>query len=326
MDILIISSSIDLATDRVIDIFRSKGISIYRLNTENLPYKQSISLHYKENFEEEFRISDIPLNQLLRNVKSIWYRRIRSPYCPDNCDTGIHQYVVNETYSAIKGMLLTAFDNCRWMSYPLNIDKAELKPYQLKVARDIGLKIPHTLISSEPSQIRNFFSINEGSVIAKPIRSGYVECSEGCFAIYTENLDRKLVELLDTSLSCPIIIQKKIKKQFDIRVTVVGKQIFSVAIDSKIDPDATVDWRRTNLKNIPHEKHKLPDFIEIRLLNLMKAFNLNFAAIDFVLDKDGNYIFLEINPNGQWLWVEDKLNLPISEAIVNWLLGKKEIE
>jgi len=207
------------------------------------------------------------------------------------------------------------------MSHPAKIETAEMKPYQLHIAKRLGFSIPSTIISSDPLAIQDFFLRHEGKVIAKPVRSGYIETSEGAFGIYTRKLGRKDIEMLETALPCPIIVQKEIPKEFDIRVTVVGNKVFAVAIDSKGDPHAKIDWRRTENVDLPHQIHELPGRIKYLLITLTRELGLSFAAIDLVLNQEGKYFFLEVNPSGQWLWVEDKTGFPISDAVADWLEG-----
>jgi glutathione synthase/RimK-type ligase-like ATP-grasp enzyme len=162
---------------------------------------------------------------------------------------------------------------------------------------------------------------HEGDVIAKPVRSGYIEVAEGRFGIYTRRLTPRDIELLETAIPCPIIVQREIPKEFDIRATVVGRKVFAVAIDSQTDPEAKIDWRRTENPDLPHQIHKLPGRMENLLITLTHELGLSFAAIDLILSPDGEYFFLEVNPSGQWLWVEDKTGLPISDAVADWLEG-----
>ncbi len=117
----------------------------------------------------------------------------------------------------------------------------------------------------------------------------------------------------------PAIYQELVPKRFDIRVTIVGKKIFAARIDSQSDPQAAVDWRHTANPQLPHQQVTLPADIEGRLLRLMDRLELNFAAIDLIETPDGEHVFLEVNPNGQWLWLDDMLKLGISQAVADWL-------
>ena len=118
--------------------------------------------------------------------------------------------------------------------------------------------------------------------------------------------------------AAPVIYQRHLEKLWDIRVTIVGESIYAAAIHSQETASARVDWRRADVE-LEHKKHVLPDDIAKACRRLMKVLNLRFGAIDFVLTPDGQYVFLEINPNGQWLWIEDKLGYPITNRIAKWL-------
>ena len=205
------------------------------------------------------------------------------------------------------------------MSPPDAIWKAEFKPYQLEIATRLGLMVPATLISNVPDSIRAFFTECGKAMIAKPVRSGHiVQNGVDCAVFTTKIQESDLDDLADAAL-CPTIYQELDPKQYDIRVTVVGRKIFAAAIDSQSDPEASVDWRRTSNPLLPHRVIELPAQVQAQILGLMDALSLNYGALDFVLTPDGRYVFLEINPNGQWLWLDDMLSFGISREIAVWL-------
>lgn len=121
----------------------------------------------------------------------------------------------------------------------------------------------------------------------------------------------------------PAIYQELIPKRFDLRVTIVGHKIYAAAIDSQSDPAAALDWRQTDNPRLPHHPVTLPDEISDKLLRMMEALRLTFGAVDMVLTPDGEYVFLEVNPNGQWLWIDDTLGYGISHAVAEWLAGAR---
>jgi glutathione synthase/RimK-type ligase-like ATP-grasp enzyme len=102
---------------------------------------------------------------------------------------------------------------------------------------------------------------------------------------------------------------------------VVGSQVFAAAIHSQISHRTRHDWRHYDFDRTPHEAHALPDRVSELCIELVRSLDLNFGAIDLVLTPGGDYVFLEINPSGQWLWIEELTDLPISEAIVDILVG-----
>jgi glutathione synthase/RimK-type ligase-like ATP-grasp enzyme len=110
-----------------------------------------------------------------------------------------------------------------------------------------------------------------------------------------------------------------VPKRFDVRVTIVGRQVFAAAIDSQSDLSASIDWRLTDNPALPHHAVTLPESLTANLIRLMECLGLTFGAIDLVERPDGEFVFLEVNPSGQWLWLDRMLDLGISEAVADWL-------
>ncbi len=309
--VLIVSTVVDIATDDVVRRLIDRGISHYRINTEDLPFEKSISVDY----QSEIR-SSIYFDGEAISFDSIWYRRIRSPSIPENMDPGIYEFCLRENRAAVVGGLLT--QNARWMSNPVSIWRAEFKPYQLRVAQEVGLKIPKTVVSNDPKVIRRAYD-SFGQMVIKPTRSGHFREGGEEFAIFTSLINDEHLESLKDAKWAPSIYQELIIKHYDIRVTFVGSQIFSAAIHSQTDPAATVDWRKTENPELPHSKIDLPIDLTERLRHLMRRLDLEFGCIDLVLTPNNEYIFLEVNPSGQWLWLDDQLKLGISDAVADWL-------
>ena len=289
------------------------GTPVVRVNTEDLPFSGVID--YSIGVDQPKPIFS-PVTEAEGWYGAVWYRRLRVPTMPSGMDPGIYDFCVRENRNALLGGLIG--HQTRWMSHPGAIWKAEFKPYQLRVAANVGLEIPRTLISNRPESIRAFYQSCAGTV-AKPVRSGYIVKNGVDCAVFTTKLDDEAMEHLSDAALCPTIYQELVPKACDIRVTVVGQKIFAVAIDSQSDPNAKIDWRKTENPLLPHTRIELPEQLEQSLLDLMSALTLSYGAIDLVLTPDGRYVFLEINPNGQWLWMDEMLSLGISHSIAEWL-------
>jgi glutathione synthase/RimK-type ligase-like ATP-grasp enzyme len=144
---------------------------------------------------------------------------------------------------------------------------------------------------------------------------GLVEQSDGSdLALYTTRLPPGYDDFDDVALA-PVILQDEIAKRSDIRVTMVDTDVFAVSIESQGSPETTTDWRRPAASDLPMSSIMLPRSVEHACLNLLHALGLRFGAIDLVHSRDGEYYFLEINPTGQWGWLEVQLGLPISNSI-----------
>jgi glutathione synthase/RimK-type ligase-like ATP-grasp enzyme len=167
--------------------------------------------------------------------------------------------------------------------------------------------------------VKAAFSRFKGRMIVKPARSGFVDYGDEQHAVYTTQLLQEHLVNLDSARWSPAIYQELIEKRCDVRVTYVGGLLFVAEIDSQTDLQAKIDWRRTINPELPHHPARLPTVVEDQVRTLMGHLGLEFGALDFIRTLDDDYIFLEVNPNGQWLWLEDLLKFPISAAIADWL-------
>jgi glutathione synthase/RimK-type ligase-like ATP-grasp enzyme len=207
------------------------------------------------------------------------------------------------------------------MDHLRHIRHAENKQLQLQVARELGLDIPRTLTTNDPSTVRAFAESCENGIVTKMLSS---------FAIYDEGKELvvftnpvKLEELEDLSglRLCPATFQESLSKSLEIRVTVVGQRVMSAAVDSQVSARATHDWRRDGVSMLQDWRpYELPTEVEEKILRLMDHFLLNYGAIDVILTPDGKHVFLELNPCGEFFWLERSPGLPISDAIADVLL------
>ncbi len=198
-----------------------------------------------------------------------------------------------------------------WVNDPDRDEFASRKMYQLKLASELGLRVPRTCITNSPEQARSFIAANPGGVIYKPF-GGTPETWRETRLVRTEDL-----ELLDCVQTAPVIFQEAIGGGCDIRVTVIGNQLFPAQIlarESAYEFDFRIDS-----SNAPTSVHVLPDRVVQQLLSVMSRLGLHYGAIDLRLSPEGDYVFLEINPAGQWLFVEYATGQPISEALAQYL-------
>ena len=312
LPILIISTKVDIATDAVVQELNNRLVPVVRFNTEDFPYYETASFRIGASVRPELSFSEQP-----SSFRSVWWRRIRAPEVPDKMHPAIHDYCAREGKAFSSGIALGL--QKKTMSDPSLVWAAEHKVYQLKVATECGLEIPSTIVTNSPSEIRKAFQEFDGQMIGKPLRSGFIDLGEEQRALYTTKIEEEALDNLSDAHWSPAIYQKWIPKHRDVRVTVVGEQLFTAEIDGNSDPKAVVDWRRTENPDLPHYKSKLPEELEEKTRTFMRRLGLKFGAIDFVRTRDGRYFFLEVNPNGQWLWIDNKLKLGITIAVADWL-------
>jgi glutathione synthase/RimK-type ligase-like ATP-grasp enzyme len=207
----------------------------------------------------------------------------------------------------------------RWLNPPIHMLAAENKPRQLALAAALGLRIPATIVTNCPNDVARF--IKDGPSVVKPLRSALLESADGERVIFTSRIGRVTAEAAQSIEAAPFILQREIAKRFDIRVTVIGERTFATEIDSQANKETTVDWRSGSRADLEHRIHALPSSVAGQCIALTKVLELRFGAIDLIQDQSGQYWFLEINPNGQWAWIETRTGQPISSAIADELQG-----
>lgn len=257
----------------------------------------------------------------MASVRRIWFRRHRLPKLPAEVTRPHAEYCLREAEWFLRGALLSLAESVTpadWMSHPLALQRAESKILQLQVATRLGLPCPATLISTDPGDIRRFFRQQNGRIVAKPIRLGYFDYGASQAATFTTSVSEADLEDDDALSLAPVIYQQHLDKAVDVRVTIVDTAIYAAAIHSQAVPAARTDWRATT-EELPHTRHTLPRTLADQCLRMMQDLSLKFGALDFVLTPEGQYVFLEVNPNGQWLWIEDRLGYPIAQDIASWL-------
>jgi glutathione synthase/RimK-type ligase-like ATP-grasp enzyme len=198
------------------------------------------------------------------------------------------------------------------------------KPFQQMLAKQSGLTTVPTLCTNNVDEFRQFVCECKQLVAVKACAgwSASVEEEDIAVGIYTNAIDKqKALSLADSVARAPLLVQPYVPKKHEIRVTVVGTQVFPCRIDSQASPIASEDWRRYDFTNVPHSRCSIPGELRRRILRFMHNAGLHFGALDFIVTPDGEYVFLEVNPSGQYGWIEGLTGMQISRAIADWLLS-----
>lgn len=305
--LLIITHKTDFTADFVINTLNQKKINYKRFNCEDI-------LYHDCTIKLDNKLAYSLLHENFYN--SVWFRRTQLPII-NNLPINERVYILNETDSLIQN-IFTLID-ARWISDPFSVYKAENKLFQLKEALKLGFTTPETLITNSKDELRSFFVEHDQNVIIKPLGQTKVEGVKTPQFIFTNKITKEQIDNLDDFDLTPCIFQKMIEKEYELRITVVGETVFAAAVDSQSDNDTKIDWRK---KKLNFRKVEVPKWIEDRCIEIVKNLNLSFGAIDMIKDKRGNYTFLEINPNGQWAWIESQTGLKISDAIIKELTNE----
>ena len=323
--ILILTNKDDITVDFIVNRLKLNNIPYYRLNTEDIP--NQITVDFDVN-NDKFGLYDKSKEKYinLKGVKSVYFRRAEVSTLSYINDISIQElnYLRSELAFVLEGVY-KILQSKYWLNNVYRIREAENKIYQLQIARKIGFEIPISIISNVPDTIMETIKKCENDCILKPIKTGNMKDDETPKVIFTSKIENEIISEEERIQSFPLFLQKNIHKKCDLRCIVVGEKVFAAQIESQGVKEAQIDWRRSK-DYLEHKIHELPVHIEKMCIQMTKQLNLNYSAIDLILNEQGDYIFLECNPNGQWAWLEKRLGFPISESIVNMLVEGSKLD
>lgn len=309
--ILVISHEQDPHAERVIRHLEADGQHVLLLNLTELPDRATLSIDYDRRGRPRIEyVRTGGASYALHDVTSVWWRRPQVPDLSSVTDPQVNLFTANEWNEAINGLwqLLDA----RWMNDPTSDDAASRKARQLRVAAEVGLKVPRTLITSDPQRARRF--------VDQSGPTGTIFKTFSCtHAIWRETRLLKSEDMahLETVRVAPVIFQEFIPAESDIRITAVGGKLFAAGIRS-VAHDGLVDFRMS-VADAALSAEQLPKEISDKLLTLLKRLGLVYGAIDMRRTPEGEYYFFEVNTAGEFLFIEDRTNQPIAKAIADWL-------
>ncbi|MBD6615597.1 MvdC family ATP-grasp ribosomal peptide maturase [Komarekiella sp. 'clone 1'] len=322
--VLLITHSGDYFTiDRVADALSKRGAQPFRFDTDQFPIAIQLQAHL-DNSGSYHRLKYGDVSISTEQVQAVWMRRIWQPQLGKELAPQFQQACIRESLTTLDGF----WDSLRgamWVDDLQRINAAENKLRQLRVAREVGLVIPRTLVTNDPEEVREFFFEVKEKMIAKlltPLSSGM---KGSTFFLYTRLVKEE--DLLDaqTLRYCPMVFQEQIPKKLELRAVFVNGKLFVGALDASRYAAFTQDWRRAKSEDCVWQTHELPTDVVDCLNAFMARFGLVFGALDLIQTPSGEYVFLEVNPTGEWGMLERDLGYPISEAIANTLLSKSAI-
>jgi hypothetical protein len=299
--LLIVTNRQDLTADFLILELKNRKADYIRFNTEDFPNNVFLSWRISSGLVDGYLT--FPKRRIyLNEITSIWYRRPISPVpSSEILNQEAQDFVIEESRAALEGLWRTL--TCFWVSNPDNIRVAENKLYQLRIAAQEGFNVWPTMVTSDASSAYSFYYEHQGDVVYKPLKKGRLTKEGELSLIFTNLIDVDAAKEFGNVKYTPSLLQKYIHKSIELRATVIGQRVFTVAIESQNTPDAIHDWRRGQ-SNLPHRSFDLPADLESKCKNLVKKLGLEFGAIDLILTPDNEYVFVEINPNGQWAWIQ----------------------
>lgn len=311
--VLVLTDPYDITADHVVDELNRRGHPVFRCDPGEFPTRLSVTARFERGWTGRLQLPERSAS--LDEIGCAYYRRPSTFELPDHLGEHEQRWARREARRGLGGLLAAL---PRWLNHPSAIAAAEYKPVQLQAAARTGLAVPATIITNDPAHARAFVASVE-SAIYKPLAGGAVSEAAEHKLTYTNRVTAD--EIDDSVAGTAHLFQAWVPKQYEIRLTVVDTVMFAVRIDAG-SAAAHQDWR-SDYPSLRYHLVDVPDDVRAAVAMLVDGLDLRFAAIDFVVDHDGRWTFLEVNPNGQWAWLEAATGAPIASAIADALIREQ---
>lgn len=312
MAVLVLAADHDPTADRVCAALQDRGTPVMRVDTAHFPQRASLDAEFRNGrWTGTFRVGEEVA--ALEEVRSVWYRSPCAFEFPAELSATEQQWAMTESKLGLGGVL-TALP-VRWVNHPARNADASYKPVQLVTARRCGLTVADTLVTNESAAVRRFTA--RGETVTKAFGSPSIRENGVRKTTFTHFMDDgDLADLRGIEI-CTHQFQRWVPKSHEARVIVVGDRLFTAAIHAQT-AETRIDWRN-DYTALEYEQVEPPAPVAIGVLRYCTEFGLAYGAFDFVIRPDDEWVFLECNAGGQYGWIEDAINAPISAALADLL-------
>ena len=255
------------------------------------------------------------------NVGSAWLWKVTSFRNRDAATNLAKQLSLVNEMTQTQHAIWSLYPDEIWLNSPRSTYRANLKLEQLVIARRVGFIIPPTVVTNQWSDVEEMLMRDGGDAIVKMSR-GVIADHNTVKGMYTTRLTRELVaDLRERAVAFPGIYQSYVEKRREWRVTVVGDRVFSAAIYTR--DDAKEDWRKMQIDPgaVQFRRDKFPHELELLCHAYLRHMGLRYGAFDFIERPSGEVVFLECNPSGQFMWLQDDLGYCIADGIADELIS-----
>jgi ATP-grasp ribosomal peptide maturase len=314
--VLVLTEPGDTTADLVVKELDHRGPQVFRADVGDFPLSLSVSAWFDGSWRGEIRGADGSVD--LRDIRSIYVRRPTAFIFPPSMTESERRFATREARRGIGGLLMSL--PCSWVNHPSRAADAEYKPFQLTTAAECGLNVPRTVITNVPGDADEHSARLGSSIVYKTLTSASVVDGKHVSLVYTHPVTA--ADMADSRVALTAHqFQQRVPKVRDVRATVVGRRVFAANILADNDTGGLLDWR-ADYAALRYEPVSLPCSVESSLLRMTERLGLSFAAADFVVTGDDQHYFVDLNPNGQWGWIQEATGLPIAAAIAAQLTGE----
>lgn len=324
--ILIYTCEEDAHADVMIEYLAEIGRSeeVIRLNTEHLPMNIEARLEISnDEYGSNISIKTNGRHFDIGSLKSVWFRKPQQMAIPTVLPAAQKRFIQSETRLFIRS--IWDLSKCFWMDRIPHMAAASVKPEQLRRAVTMGFSVPHSIITNDYREVLRFFKLHNGRIIFKALEDEALGNKVYDPSIKPKFLFTSLVEdetyITEDIISLsPCLFQEYIDKQLELRITVVGNKVFTAAMYTNDLKDNCVDSRFEG-REVSYSNFDLPTDISEKCVEFVRSYGLNYGAIDMIVTPENKFVFLEINPGGQFYYIQEKLpNLKILETVAQKLI------
>lgn len=313
--LLILTRNNDREADRVGLQLAAHGFSYQRLNADTLPTAKLTLSTDPESVEPRLCLGQSEWGA----PAVIWFRRFTADAIPTLTDDLVGSaFVRSEWDHAVRSLL--SLKRVSWINRPdavLGLDRVS----QLQLAGRVDLPIPKTIVSNDPCQVEEFVASSPAGVISKVLGDHFVEPVPGeLHGIFPRRVAPADLEFLHDSYLTPSIFQEYVPHVTEVRVTVIGRDVVTAELAKTSPKDL---WERLGEVSVRH--HDLPAQVKYKLIRYLELARLEYGAFDLLLTEDGRYVFLEVNPIGDWAWLENKnVSVRVTDKVVSYVANLLE--
>jgi len=321
MTVLVLAEELDTTADGVVRGLTERGVPVMRLDLSWFPQRLALNAEFCDGaWQGCLRTEHHEVD--LAEIRSVWVRTPSSFRMPEGVSAVERDFAKREAKLGVGGVLL-ALPDVLWVNRPDLAATAVYRPVQWAAAARCGLTVPRTLVSNDPAAVSGFAAASEPGVVLKPLSTNLIYENDTYRMGWTRRLSAEdLADLRGIEVTAHLV-QDWAPKLWECRAVMVGEDVFAVAIHAGSEA-SYVDWR-SDYPALSYEAVELPEPVTKALRAFMAELGLVYGAFDLVVgpdEGDGEVVsFLEINPGGQYGFIEAATGVPITDSLVRLLAG-----
>ena len=318
MTVLVLAAETDRTADSVVTALNELNVPVMRVDTSWFPQKMSLDAEFQGGTcGGVLRTTHHEVD--LASIRSVWVRTPAAYAFPDSMSAAERDYARREAKIGVGGTLL-ALPNVLWVNRPDLAATAVYRPLQWVVAARCGMAVPRSLVTNDSTVVQRFAECSRTGVVVKPLTANLLYEDNTYKMGWTRKLTSDDLGDLRGISTTAHLIQDWVEKAWECRVILVGDEVFAVAIHASSE-SARVDWR-SEYSALSYEIIDLPQGVVKSLRSIMNELGLAYGAFDLSVGNDGDseiFWFLEINPGGQYGFLEGATGIPITNSLARFL-------